>query len=199
MTSAKVYQMNHSRQTPEDPLNLQSLPMASPPRDGWPAIEAELRRDRRRRGAMRYASAALAAAASVTLLLALVLQQPAGVPTESAAGDRLVRTIETGAAPSGAAKSEASQPSAKTLGALIALSQRLEGRLRSIRSGVGDLPASSVVYRIELEDLVAQVDEELSSRPDSLPLWSQRVNLLMDLERLYENSLRREYQQMASL
>ena len=199
MTSAKVYLMNHPRQKAEDPLNLQSLPMAAPPRDGWPAIEAELRRDRSRRAVARYAGMGLAAAASVTLALALVLQRPASSPAESTAGEPLVQTIETHSAPSGAAESDASQPSAETLGALIALSQRLEGRLRSIRSGVGDLPASSVVYRIELEDLVAQVDEELSSRPDSLPLWSQRVNLLMDLERLYENSLRREYQQMASL
>ena len=59
--------------------------------------------------------------------------------------------------------------------AMIALSQRLEGRLRPIRAGVGDLPARAVVYQVELEDLVVQVDEELSSRPDSLPLWSQRV------------------------
>lgn len=191
--------MNPPRQKPEDPLNLQSLPLASPPRDGWPAIEAELRRDRRRRGVVRYAGMALATAASVTLALVLVLQRPTSGPAESTAGEPLVQTIETHSAPSGAAASEASQPSAETLGALIALSQRLEGRLRSIRSGVGDLPASTVVYRIELEDLVVQVDEELSSRPDSLSLWSQRVNLLMDLERLYENSLRREYQQMASL
>jgi hypothetical protein len=36
-------------------------------------------------------------------------------------------------------------------------------------------------------------------QPDSLSLWSQRVDLLMNLERLYENNLRRDYQQMASL
>ena len=48
-------------------------------------------------------------------------------------------------------------------------------------------------------DLVAQVDEELSNRPDSLNLWSQRINLLMDLQNLYENRLRREYRQVASL
>ena len=48
-------------------------------------------------------------------------------------------------------------------------------------------------------DLVAQVDSELSVAPDSADLWSQRVNLLLDLSQLYENSLRRDYYRMASL
>jgi len=39
----------------------------------------------------------------------------------------------------------------------------------------------------------------LSMRPDSLELWSQRVNLLLDLSQLYQNQLRRDYQRMASL
>jgi hypothetical protein len=30
-------------------------------------------------------------------------------------------------------------------------------------------------------------------------LWGQRVNLMMDVVRLYENSLRRDYRRMASL
>ena len=44
-----------------------------------------------------------------------------------------------------------------------------------------------------------QVDEELSANPESIELWGQRVNLLLDVTQLYENSLRREYRQMASL
>jgi hypothetical protein len=32
-----------------------------------------------------------------------------------------------------------------------------------------------------------------------LELWNQRVNLLLDLSRLYENQLRRDYHRMASL
>jgi hypothetical protein len=61
------------------------------------------------------------------------------------------------------------------------------------------MPTASLVYQVELEDLVAQVDEELSRRPDSVDLWSQRINLMLDLSQLYKNQLRREYHRMASL
>jgi hypothetical protein len=98
-----------------------------------------------------------------------------------------------------ATRIQAPAPTGDTLDALVALSQRLEGRLRHIRTEVGRLPANAVVYQVELEDLVVQVDEELSRQPDSLALWNQRVALLLDLERLYENSLRREYDRIASL
>jgi hypothetical protein len=61
------------------------------------------------------------------------------------------------------------------------------------------LPTDSLVYQVELEDLIAQVDDELSVRPDSLELWSQRINLLLDLSQLYQNQLRRDYHRLASL
>ena len=51
----------------------------------------------------------------------------------------------------------------------------------------------------EGQELIVQVDEELSATPDSPELWSQRVSLLLDVTRLYENSLRRDYYRMASL
>ena len=43
------------------------------------------------------------------------------------------------------------------------------------------MPAESAVYVAELEDLIAQVDSELSLTPDSIDLWGQRVNLMLDL------------------
>ncbi|MGD8681898.1 MAG: hypothetical protein PVJ33_16125, partial [Lysobacterales bacterium] len=85
------------------------------------------------------------------------------------------------------------------LDSLIALSQRLEGRLRLMRKQAGDMPSRALVYQVELEDLVVQVDDALSMNPDSVPLWNQRVNLLADLNTLYEDRLRREYRQIASL
>ena len=93
-------------------------------------------------------------------------------------------------------------PAAKTegtLASLIGLSQKLEDDLRLYRAQMGQLPAGALVYRVELEDLIAQVDNELNWNPESIGLWSQRVNLLLDLSNLYENNLRREYRQMASL
>jgi len=187
--------MKQPRQKAEDPLNLQSLPLIEPPRDGWPAIEAALRSDHKRRNGARYAGLALAAAASVTLAIGLVLQKPISTAPQRSAEPALAQDQPWEQPAPGKSR----QAPAETLETMIGLSQQLESRLRTIRSGSGDLPAGAIVYQIELEDLVAQVDEELSNRPDSLVLWNQRVNLLMDLERLYENRLRREYRQMASL
>ncbi len=169
MNTAKVYLMNQPRQKQEDPLNLQSLPSISPPRDGWPVIEAALRQDQRRRTTLRYAGGALALAASVTLALGLLLQRPVGSPSEAAAEQSLAQVLPSAQGQPGAVDVETSPPAAETLAALISISQRLEGRLRALRAGVGDLPAETVVYQVELEDLVVQVDEELSGRPDSLP------------------------------
>jgi hypothetical protein len=192
--------MQIARQRQEDPLNLQSLALVSPPRDGWPAVAAALRDDARRRSLGRYAAGALAAAAAVTLALGLSLRGPGhdAAPAEGRlAGEApAARAMLAPADVAGATVESGAQDS---LDAMIALSQRLEGRLRHIRADAGSLPASAVVYQVELEDLVVQVDEELSRQPDSLPLWNQRVALLLDLERLYANSLRREYHRMASL
>lgn len=198
MNSAKVYLMKQPMQKHEDPLGLQRLPLVAPPRDGWPAVEAALRSGRARRRAVRYTGWSLAAAASLALAFGLMLQPPAPGTAGLSPDASPVVAQRAEQAGSEAAGSTA-EPAAGTLDAMIGLSQQLEKRLRSVRAGVGDLPAGSVVYQVELEDLVAQVDEQLSSSPDSLNLWSQRVNLLMDLQNLYENRLRREYRQMASL
>ena len=100
---------------------------------------------------------------------------------------------------SAATTAEAAAASGRTLDSLIAVSQGLEDRLRSLRIETGSLPADTVVYQAELEDLIVQVDERLSRQPDSLALWNQRVALMLDLEQLYEQGLRREYARMASL
>jgi hypothetical protein len=199
MNSGQVYLMKDLMQKQQDPLGLQGLPQVSPPRDGWPAIEAGLRRDRRRRTVGRYAASALAAAAVAVLALTMVVRQPpselpAGAPEALSQRDRTPAEASDAAAPA-----TDRTASTATLDSLMTLSQRLESRLRRYRSGLGVLPASDLVYQVELEDLVVQVDEELSAQPDSVPLWNQRVTLLRDLERLYRNSLRREYRQLASL
>jgi hypothetical protein len=160
-------------QKERDPLNLGSLPQVEPPSDDWPLIRSALIKHQRRRRIARYTGGVFAAAAMLMLAIGLSVQQPALAPAPATAPE--------------------------TLDSLIALSQQLETRVRSYRSEYAGMPTDALVYQVELEDLVAQVDDELSMRPDSLELWSQRVNLLLDLSQLYENQLRRDYHRMASL
>ena len=61
------------------------------------------------------------------------------------------------------------------------------------------MPEQALIYQVELQDLVAQVDEAINQNPQSRELWSQRVNLLLDLNQIYGAQLRREYDQLASL
>ena len=160
-------------QKERDPLNLGSLPQMKPPSDDWPLIEVALIKHHRRQRLTRYTGGLMAAAAVLMLAVGLSVQQPAIAPGPVAAPN--------------------------TLDSLIALSQQLETRVRSYRSDVGGMPTDSLIYQVELEDMIAQVDDELSMRGDSLELWSQRINLMLDLSQLYQNELRREYHRMASL
>jgi len=185
------YRIHNVRQREEDPLNLRSLPLVDPPIDAWPEIEAALlRRNGKQRGA-RYAGGALAAAATLTLAVGLYFggtqRQPAAEPSALTQAESPASTVAEEPDTSGQLES------------LIGLSQQLESRLRLLRAQAGDMPAGALVYQVELEDLVVQVDDALSMNPDSLPLWNQRVSLLADLNTLYEDKLRREYQQIASL
>ena len=179
-------------QQERDPLNLRSLPLVSPPGDDWPAIEASLRQQNDRRRLFKVAGWALATAASVTLAVGLILHRPVSMaPVDSSTAQPAIAQTD---APTSPASEKAS-----TVDSLIGLSQRLETNLRHIRSEIGVMPTSSLIYQVELEDLVAQVDEELSMNPGNTELWSQRVNLLLDLSQLYRNELRRESHRMASL
>lgn len=195
MTNSTIYSMRQLRQRHEDPLNLRSLPLVAPPEDGWSAIESELLDGHKRRTLARVGGGALAAAAAVTLAFGLYL----GQHDRSATEPDPIPTGQPALAANAADPVTGAPPAEPELNDLIAMSQRLEGGLRAYRSRYGDLPAGALVYQVELEDLIAQVDEQLSMNPDSPALWSQRVNLMLDLSTLYENSLRREYHQIASL
>jgi len=170
-------------QKERDPLNLGSLPLVAPSSDDWPLIRSALVKHQRRRRFTRYSGGLLAVAAMLMLAVGLFIHQPALDPPSAPAN----------------ATATAATAAPQTLASLITLSQQLETRVRSFREDVGGMPTNALVYQVELEDLVAQVDDELSMRPDSLELWSQRVNLLLDLSQLYQNQLRREYHRMASL
>lgn len=167
----------------KDPLNLRSLPLVKPPVDGWPQVRAALEQGNRRRHRTRYAAGAFAAAATVMLAIGLYVRQPGPETLPPSHAEPVTLTAAT----------------PPTLETLINVSQQLEARVRTFRAEVGGMPTSSLVYQVELEDLIAQIDDELSFRPDSVELWNQRVNLLLDLSRIYQNQLRRDYRHMASL
>ena len=189
MNLAKVYVMSVTHK-PDDPLGLGSLPPVSPPDDGWPVIEATLtakRRQRRRTGAI---GGAFAVAATVVMALSVTLWRPGDTPAIDPAA-----TAQHDAASESVPEPLRDPP----LESLIAMSKQLESRVRLYRNEIGDLPASDLVYQVELQDLIVQVDEQLSMDPGSLNLWSQRVDLLLDVTQLYENQLRRDYYRIASL
>ena len=187
----KVTNMNDRRTESVDPLNLRNLPPVSTDHDGWPAIRAALDEGPNHSRKRRIAGGALAAAATVVLAVAVTLS-----PTPSGP----VTPIDMDSA--GVSPGEESVPAPleePTVESLMVMSRQLEDRLRQYRDRTGELPTASVVYQVELQDLIVQVDEGLSRNPGSRELWAQRVSLLMDSARLYENNLRRDYYRMASL
>lgn len=190
MQGAKVLMMNELRNERRDPLGLGELPEVRPDFDGWPDIESALRQENRKRRARAIVGGSLAAAATVVLALAFTLRTPPTSPLPDAS-EGGVTAVGQEAEPV-----PLREPAVESM---IAMSQQLENRIRAYRTRVGDLPSDALVFQVELQDLVAQVDSELSAAPDSAELWSQRVNLLLDLSQLYENSLRRDYYRMASL
>lgn len=176
--------------THNDPHGLSELPAIDPPEDGWFEIEAQLKADRLRRERWNSAGASLAVAAGFMLAIGLVLLQPWQT---SPIGP------ETGPAVADSSEATARETAPDVLGSLIGLSQRLETQLRTNRSQLPPLSTTSTIYLVELEDMVAQVDEELSVHPESSELWRQRVNLMIDLTNLYRTELRREHVRLASL
>jgi len=207
---AETYQTagtEHAR----DPLGLGQLPAAKPIRDDWKAIRSALETDGgglNGNGAARAplpgTLPALALAASLLLVAGLVLWLPER--TTTGAGVHEAAPVELATAPppqslqspaeAGALTSDDAERSREQL---IALSQGMEQRLRLLREQVGYLPADSALYVAELEDLIARVDGQLGASPDSLDLWSQRVNLMLDLEVVFQHQFDREYGRMASL
>jgi len=185
-----------------DPFGLASLPELKPQKDGWMAISVQLQRQRRRQQWL----SGLALAASVTLVLGVVSMVtqiapqtgPQAVPNPTSTGT-LAQQPATQTAEVSLPAVASPDLGPENLQSLQRLSQRLEQNLSYLRTGVGAMPAELVVYQVELEDLVAQVDAAISLQPESSELWQQRVRLLMDLNQIYGDSLRREDPYVASL
>ena len=177
------------KQNTSDPLGLRELEAIEPDYDGWDQIESALQVHQDSKRNRRRVAGWLAIAASLVLVVSISLrntddQLPSGVPSPEFA------TPETNLA---------SVPVQDNINALIGLSQKMEEQVKNLRQESGSIPAESAIYVAELEDLIAQVDSELSLTPDSIDLWGQRVNLMLDLAQIYQQQWEIDYGRMASL
>ena len=177
------------KQNTSDPLGLSDLEAIEPGYDGWAQIESALQTHQANRRNWRRYGGWLAVAASLVLVISITLrntenQIPTGVPSPEFAtpGTNL-----------------ASVTMQDNIIALIGLSQNMEEQVKKLRQETGSMPAESAIYVAELEDLIAQVDNELSLTPDSVDLWGQRVNLMLDLAQIYQQQWEIDYGRMASL
>ncbi|MCW8925700.1 MAG: hypothetical protein OQJ84_05530 [Xanthomonadales bacterium] len=184
MTANEQWQQNST-----DPLGLRELESIEPDFDGWDEIEAALDAHHQNRRNWRRAGGALAIAASLVLVVSITLlrQQdvaPVDIPVTGSA------TL---------AENSTSVTDEDNVKALIGLSQTMEEQLMKLRQSTGSMPADTAIYVAEIEDLIAQVDVELSVTPDSVDLWGQRVNLMLDLAQVYQQQWEIDYGRMAAL
>jgi hypothetical protein len=170
----------------DDPLGLSALPQPEAGPDDWPVIAITLQQDQFEARRRRMLGGWLAVAASVLVVVGIVRHQGPDQDLSSTS----VATNDTGIT---------SSLQDTTLASLIGLSQKVEREVLGLRREVGTVPSETLIYLAELEDMVIQLDGELAIQPDSLDLWGQRVNLMLDLAALYRHEIQRDYQRMASL
>ena len=164
-------------QTADDPLGLGQLEQVEPGYDGWSQIESALLVQQNNKRRWQRTSGWLAVAASLVLAVSFTLNRPA-----SQAEIPIVATPGPGLA----SVTGEDKPMLENIKALVGLSQNMEAQVRTLREGTASMPAKPAIYVAELQDLIAQVDNELSLQPDSVDLWGQRVNLLLDLTQVYQ-------------
>ncbi len=172
-------------QNTTDPLGLSELETIEPGYDGWAQIESALLTHQNNKRNWQRAGSWLAVAASLVLVISITLRN-----TENHTAAPELATPATDLA---------SVQVQDNVNALIGLSQNMEAQVWKLREETGAMPAESAIYVAELEDLIAQVDNELSMTPDSLDLWGQRVNLMLDLADIYQQQWQIDYGRMASL
>ena len=177
------------KQNTDDPLGLSDLEAIDPGYDGWADIESALLTHKESKRTWQRAGSWLAVAASLVLVVSITMrniEDPATINPELASDTYVGGISEAGRDPD-------------NIGALIGLSQNMENQVKQLRQGTASMPAESAIYIAELEDLIAQVDNELSFTPDSIDLWGQRVNLLLDLAQIYQQQWQIDYGRMAAL
>ena len=172
-----------------DPLGLRELETIEPGYDGWDQIESALQDHQNSRQTWKRAGRWLALAASLVLVVSISLRNDEN-PTSIDLPSPQLATQNT---------ESASIQEKDNINALIGLSQSMEEQVKKLRQETGSMPAESAIYVAELEDLIARVDNELSMTPDSIDLWGQRINLMLDLAQIYQQQWQIDYGHMASL
>jgi len=175
-------------QTSSDPLGLRELDSVEPGYDGWSQIESALTTHKNSKRSWQRHSAWLAVAASFVLVISVVVYNTQRTPIELSVPEFATSMADP-----------ASVTVKDNVNALIGLSQSMEEQVTQLRMETSSMPADSAIYVAELEDLIAQVDSELSVTPDSIDLWGQRVNLMLDLAQIYQQQWEIDYGRMASL
>jgi hypothetical protein len=184
---------------------LRALPLATPGRDGWPALAAQLAQNSKPatlpRRAWRYTvPLALAAGLALALVAPHLLRHPpatavttiatvAPVSTSSGSSSAGNDTDMTNATNIQTRDNVGTQLAGAQMAAAQNRSQALERWLRDTRYAASPLPSQDLVAASEIENLIGLVDVELASAPTrALPLWQRRVALLEDLTALrYSN------------
>jgi anti-sigma-K factor RskA len=185
-------QSNHRANS--DPLGLAALDDIEPGFDDWAAISSALKDHQQAQRRWRTGIVSLAVAASLILVIGLSVR---GLQTHSPAETNLTELATTSEEPASVSVNEASAND--EIEALIGLSGKMQAQVSQMRNRTASMPAESALYVAELEDLIAQVDNELSFTPDSIDLWGQRVNLLLDLAQVYQQQRQIDYGRMVSL
>ena len=178
--------------TTADPLGLSNLETIEPDYDGWAQIEAGLQGQQQQKRNWQRTGSWLAVAASLMLVVTFAIRNTETNVggSSSAARDLAANDLAVNTAP---------DTTTNNVSALIGLSQNMQDQVKQMREETVSMPAESAIYVAELEDLIAQVDYELSMTPDSVDLWGQRVNLLLDLAQIYQQQWQIDYGRMASL
>jgi len=188
-----------STHQPDDPLGLADLTAIEPAFDDWASIESALLSQADKKQRRQRAGGWLAVAASLVLIVGMVMRSTEnGAPTDPVAADTATFDARLASDTSAGGRISAVRDTDNIV-ALIKLSQNMENQVKHLRQESASMPAESAIYVAELEDLIVQVDNELSFTPDSVDLWGQRVNLLLNLAQIYQQQWQIDYGRLAAL
>jgi len=166
--------------------SLRALSPATPPRDGWARLAAEISTTKtsRRRYFLPLSLAATAAIAFAVALPIIRRHAAVGTPTVATAAQPDASIDSHG---THASTNQHDNPINRTeqtqLASLQARSQSLERWLRRTRAAGSPLQGQDLAAATEIENLIALVDVELTvpAQTHAVALWRRRVGLLEDL------------------